>query len=241
MKHLKNIIYAIYCGCKINFIIFYIKSLFFKKSIFKKNFKQIQIFNDKISYLKGQNKVMGLDKQNIKFNIPFIYEIIIGNNFLNNKKKLLMLGCYEGHSTIFFNSLNNKFEITCVDEWDRSYLKKYNSDAEEYFNFNTKLFKSQITKIKSKTNNFFSENINTFDLIYLDASHKSNDVFNDCQNSFKFLNSNGILIINSVFWRGYKVLKENNLYGIASFLNEKSNFKILTLNNNVLILKKLAN
>ena len=47
-----------------------------------------------------------------------------------------------------------------------------------------------------------------------------------------------ILIINSIFWRGFKEIKKNNLYGISNFMKKNKDFKIIYVTRNTLFLKK---
>ena len=52
---------------------------------------------------------------------------------------------------------------------------------------------------------------------------------------------NGLLIINSVFWRGKKwKLNHNNLSGILRFLKKTEKYKILLITRNTLFLKKIG-
>jgi Methyltransferase domain len=164
-----------------------------------------------------------------------------------NKKKIsiLILGCFEGMSTIFFLNNFNVKKIYSVDKWDIPFYKKSKSkpniNAENYFVGNTKCY-SQVKKIKSTTTNFFKKNIiSSFDIIYIDASHNYMDVFNDAKKSWDILNKNRYLIFNSLLWREPKRLREYNLGGVNMFLNNnKIQYKVVSISSNMLILKKLS-
>jgi len=129
-----------------------------------------------------------------------------------------------------------------VDIWNEKKFKNFNIKAEEYFILNTINIKNNIKKIKSTTRDFFKKNKFNYDFIYLDASHKSKDVLFDCINSWKILNINGVFIINSIFWREFKNLYNNNLNGISLFLRliKYNDCQIINITKNFLALKKIA-
>jgi hypothetical protein len=163
-----------------------------------------------------------------------------------NKKRIniVILGCFEGMSTIFFLNNFNIKKIYSIDKWDVATYKKSKSkpnfNAENYFNNNIKYYK-QVEKIKSTTADFFKKNIATSaDIIYIDASHFYLDVLNDATNSWNILNKNQYLIFNSLLWHNSKKLGQYNLGGINMFLNNnKVDYKLISISSNMLILKKI--
>lgn len=241
MIHLKNILYSIYCRASFQFIFFYIFNLFFGRKVFKAYAPQQKYFENKINKLKSQKILIGMKMQVINYNIPYIYKVLSDENFL--KKKVmngLILGCYEGHSTLFFVMTCIYAKFVCVDAWNKkSYHKKYNRDAESFFLKNLKNFNTRVFKVKSDSQLFLNNNLKKFDLIYIDGSHKALVVEQDCRKSFDFLNINGVLIVNSLFWRGFPKLKTNNLSGVVNFMKTRKNFKIICVTRNTLILKKI--
>ena len=241
MEHLKNILYSLHLGSNICFILKYVFSLFKGRKIFKKNLKIKTIFENEIENLKNKNILAGLNKQNINYNIPYIYEILKNSNFIDKKIQVLIIGCFEGHSTIFFLMHTNNSFFECVDNWNQANLIKYSLSAENYFDKNIFKYKDRVNKNKKNSENFFKTNKKNFDLIYIDGSHFHSDVELDCLNSFEKLNVNGLLIINSVFWRGKKwKLNHNNLSGILRFLKKTEKYKILLITRNTLFLKKIG-
>ena len=96
-------------------------------------------------------------------------------------------------------------------------------------------------KIKSTSKNFFKKNtVNAFDIIYLDASPFFLDVLHDAKESWKLLNKNGYLIFNSILYRHFPKLNQNNLGGINIFLNNKNiRYNIISISSNMLIIKKI--
>ena len=237
MIHIKNILHIIYCGGTLNFLYKYIYNLIFGRKIFKNNLYIKNNFEKKIDLLKSQKVLVGLDKQNINYNIPFLYEVLKNNNYIKKNFNGLIIGCFEGHSTLFFLMHTENSLFYCVDNWDQSQLIKYSLNAEEFFNKNISLFQIRTKKIKNKSYNFFQNNKKIFNFIYVDGSHL--EVEFDCINSFKNLESNGIMIINSIFWRGFKKLNKNNLSGIIKFLKKVKGYQILFITRNTLIIKKI--
>ena len=127
----------------------------------------------------------------------------------------------------------------CVDTWKkRNYDKRYNRDAESYFVKNLENFNQRIFKVKSDSQSFLNNNLKKYDLIYIDGAHDASIVEQDCKKSFNFLNINGVLIVNSLFWRGFHKIKTNNLSGVVNFMKKLKNFKIIFVTRNILILKK---
>tara|TARA_X000000368_G_scaffold357813_1_gene300365 strand:- start:108 stop:512 length:405 start_codon:yes stop_codon:yes gene_type:complete len=130
-----------------------------------------------------------------------------------------------------------KSTLFCVDNWDQSKLINYSLNAEGFFDKNVSLFENRVVKFKETSENFFEKNDKVFDFVYIDGSHLH--VKHDCINSFKILRSEGLMIINSIFWRGFKQINKNNLSGIISFLRQTKNYQILLITRNTLIIKKI--
>ena len=197
--------------------------------------------------LTGWNKILLNSKYKFTMNNITQSVHLIDNIKKNiNKKKIniIILGCFEGMSTIFFLNNFNVKKIYCIDKWDDTFYKKSKSKpnlkAENYFNNNTRYY-SQVNKVKSTTRDFFKKNIiSSADIIYIDASHHYLDVLKDAKNSWDILNKNKYLIFNSLLWRNSKKLGQYNLGGINMFLNNyKIQYKLISISSNMLILKKI--
>ena len=239
MTHLKNILYSLYCGAGFLFIYFYIFNIFFGRKVFKMYSPHKKIFENEISKLKSQKILMGMEMQVINYNIPYIAKVLSDENFLDKEMDCLIIGCYEGHSTLFFVMTCVHANFICVDTWNkRNYAKKYNRDAESYFVKNLENFNQRVFKVKSDSQSFLNNNLKKYDLIYIDGAHDASIVEQDCKKSFDFLNINGVLIVNSLFWRGFHKIKTNNLSGVVNFMKKLKNFKIIFVTRNILILKK---
>jgi hypothetical protein len=242
IRVISNSIYALKINALFIILFYYLLFYLINTIKLKKNYNLIKKFEKKLETLKKKKKIIGFTKNNIKYSIPLIENILKTNFSKKNNLSTLILGSYEGHSTLFFYTFNKTWQINCVDIWEKKKFLNYNLKAEDYFNKNTIFFRNKIKKIKSTTKKFFLENSYNFDLIYLDASHKCKDVKFDCINSWKILNINGVLIIHSIFLRKFKNLYNNNLNGVNLFLKEikNNNYKIINITNNFLALKKIA-
>ena len=239
---ISNSIYALRIRTPLIIIINYLIFFLINSIRLKKNYKVIERFEKNLLNLIKNQKIIYFTKNNIKYSIPIFHNILKKNYKSKNNLSVLILGIYEGHSTLFFHTFNKTWKINCVDSWNKSKFKNFNCKAEEYFNKNIIFFKKKIRKIKCTTKEFFLKNNLNYDFIYLDASHKSKDVKLDCINAWKILNISGIFIINSVFWREFKDLHDNNLNGINLFLRtiNHNDYQIINITNNFLALKKIA-
>jgi len=174
----------------------------------------------------------------------YLFENIIKKK--NQKMNILILGCFEGMTSIFFLNYFNIEKIHCVDLWDIEIYKKSKSNpninAEEFFDNNLKQYDNYI-KYKLSTDAFFKNyKLRPLDLVYVDASHYYLNVARDAFNAHKILKYGGYLIFNSLLWRNSKICKNSNLAGINIFLEKKyKDFKIVSITSNMLILKKLNN
>jgi hypothetical protein len=164
-------------------------------------------------------------------------------DFKKRNINAIIIGCFEGMSTIFLLNNFNIKKIYCVDIWKKKVYQqsrsKANLFAERYFDDNIKKY-LQVKKIKCSSEKFFKKNfIIKADIIYIDGSHFYLDVFHDAQKSWKLLNKNGYLIFNSFLWHDSYNLNQNNLRGINMFINSKCiSFKVISINSNMHIIKK---
>ena len=164
---------------------------------------------------------------------------------LNNVKKILEIGSYEGRSCIFFCNFFNNAHVTCVDTWSGSdeHLNIKFKDIENNFNINIQNHKleDRVLKIKDNSNNFFTYNKKKFDLIYVDGDHETNQVKKDIYNSWDKLNNGGYLILDDYTWWWYKDLRKNPASSINNFINNKLDeidLKNLIIWKQVIIKKK---
>ena len=93
IEHLKNILYSLYCGAQFKFIYHYVYNLFFGRKVFKKNILHKEIFENKIIELKSQKILVGLEMQVINYNIPYLYQVLSNENFLDKEMNGLIIGC----------------------------------------------------------------------------------------------------------------------------------------------------
>ena len=162
---------------------------------------------------------------------------------LNNVKKILEIGSYEGRSAIFFLKTFLGSNITCVDTWAGSDEHDKNEflEIEKNFDLNTNVFlnKKKIKKLKMTSNYFFKINKHKFDLIYVDGDHSSKQVYLDITNSWNNLNKGGFLILDDYMWWYYKDLKKNPSTPINKFIiNNLKEISYLKVWHQVIIQKK---
>jgi hypothetical protein len=154
---ISNSIYALRIRTPLIIIINYLIFFLINSIRLKKNYKVIERFEKNLLNLINNKKIIGFTKNNIKYSIP-IFNIILKKNYKSkNNLSVLILGCYEGHSTLFFHTFNKTWKINCVDSWNKSKFKNFNCKAEEYFNKNIIFYKKKISKIKCTTKKFFKK------------------------------------------------------------------------------------
>jgi len=161
---------------------------------------------------------------------------------INNIRKILEIGSYEGRSVIFFLKKFSDSTITCVDTWSGSdeHINHDFNNVEKNFDTNTNFYQNNkiLKKIKDSSNNFFENNSENFDLIFVDGDHSSNQVKLDIENSWKILNKGGYLILDDYLWWYYKDLKKNPCLSINNFLIENQlEFSSLKVWNQVIVEK----
>jgi hypothetical protein len=128
----------------------------------------------------------------------FTYKIDIIKNILNKyqknyPKKILEIGSYEGLSMVFFLYLFNSSKIDVVDLFLSQYKEIFDKNFKIIDNGNIRVF-------KKNSHNFLSNNNESYDLIFVDGGHGYLEVLVDLLYSYKFLNLDGILLIDDYDW-----------------------------------------
>lgn len=151
------------------------------------------------------------DGKNYKYSIDnypkqkLLYEIS------KNKKKILEIGTYMGHSLLIMLMANPRLNITCIDIDD-----KYSKPATDYLK--TEYPNSNIEFIKINSLDFLSANKNKYDFFHIDGNHKNKIItkeFNYCLDLR--MNNNMEIILDDI--DNCLVLKKNIL---SSFKITKS-------------------
>lgn len=222
---------------KIFILFFFYKIIFFLLRIKNKNKiyqNNIKLFYDKFF----ENKTFSTNF--------FIANIDMMEFFFNRNKNLkiksfMEIGSFEGSSICYFlKKLDQCQNFVCVDIWDGvEELKDINfSEVEKKFDLNT-INEKNVKKMKMTSDMYFENNSEMFDLIYVDGNHHSSQLKKDLENSFKFLNKNGILIIDDFLWNWYEDPRSNPAHAVNIFFNENNKFlKILFVHNIVILQKK---
>lgn len=173
-----------------------------KKIPIHQSFENLNISNELLKNSKIQSEFLNHIKVKKLFFTQdwFSYKINVIKNILdkyqkNYPNKILEIGSFEGLSTSFFLYLFNNSKIDVVD----LFLPQY----KEVFDKNLKIINNGSVKIfKTNSHNFLSNNNESYDLIFVDGGHGYLDVLVDLLYSYKFLNLDGILLIDDYDWDG---------------------------------------
>ena len=103
------------------------------------------------------------------------------------------------------------------------------------FKKNSFNFSDRISINRTTSNEFFKKNKKKFDLIYIDGSHHYLDVKKDLINSIKFINNNGIIILDDFIWDYYKKIDENPIGGIMPIIHADPNIEIKSISNQIIL------
>ena len=127
------------------------------------------------------------------------------------------------HRSNFSRELYNKFnpqKMYLVDPWkaldDEIYEDSFygNSDnnnqaiQDQYYsevvkNFENEIKDNRVEIFRDTSDNFFLSNKIKFDLIYIDGNHLYEYVKRDISNSLKYLNINGIIVLDDYLVKGW--------------------------------------
>lgn len=221
---------------KIRFFFLLTKFFHFQNnySIFKKEFEDKNLDFEKsksilIDYLKCRSSENSTNTSNM---ISNHYYLIAGISLKFNFKSILEIGTYDGHCTNFISHCFPNSSITTIDlkDDDEIFLKSYDRDKIEKFNQHLKLRKENISHknnihfVQNRSNAFFQENKYFYDLIFVDGDHTDPVVSNDILNSIKYLNKDGLIIIDDIVKRDRKIINEYESYAaydmIESLINK---------------------
>jgi len=145
---------------------------------------------------------------------------LISKFFDLNNPIILEIGV---HRSSFSRELYNKFnpqKMFLVDPWkvmdDEIYKDSFygNSDnnnqviQDQYYievikNFENEIKDKRVEIFRGTSDNFFLRNKIKFDLIYIDGNHLYEYVKRDISNSLKYLNINGIIVLDDYFVKGW--------------------------------------
>jgi len=223
----------------------------FKNKSFFFHFRLIKtIFSSEKKFILTYNTLKKNNLKNLSYKFNYAdwfsdHEAIWYNLFEKHglfKKKInyLEIGTFEGRSTIFVLNYLKNVKVNIVDTFSGSDEHQKINFKKVYKNFlkNTKSFEKKLSINKMPSDIFFNKNNKKFDLIYIDGSHYVKDVMNDCINSFKYLNKNGIMIIDDFMWNYYPKINENPIGAILPFIKKiYSNINIIHLSYQVIIKK----
>ena len=173
------------------------KNLFISDELLKNN----SIYSKFLDHIKEKKLFFSQDW--------FTYKINIIKNILNKyqknyPKKILEIGSFEGLSMVFFLYLFKNSKIDVVDLFRPKYKEIFNKNFRIVDNGNIKVF-------KKNSHYFLSNNNENYDLIFVDGGHGYLEVLVDLLYSYKFLNLDGILLIDDYDWNSIDKTKSVRL------------------------------
>ena len=151
----------------------------------------------------------------------FVNRLDLISKFVDlNNPLILEIGV---HRSSFSRELYNKFnpqKMYLVDPWkaldDEIYEDSFygNSDnnnqaiQDQYYsevvkNFENEIKDNRVEIFRDTSDNFFLSNKIKFDLIYIDGNHLYEYVKRDISNSLKYLNINGIIVLDDYLVKGW--------------------------------------
>ena len=169
-------------------------------------------------------------------------KISLISTFLEKKNPtILEIGVHKGQfSKLLFENFKPK-KLVLVDPWkafkqpiyQNSWYGNKDKSAQikqnQYYNNLNKLFKIEISKkniiLKRQTSDhFFKKNKMKFDLIYIDGNHLKNYVKRDIKNSLKFLNKDGLIVLDDYAMTGWW---KDGVTKAVKYMKKKGLVKIL--------------
>lgn len=134
-------------------------------------------------------------------------------------ERILEIGSFEGHSTLWFLDNCPEAQIICVDPFTGS------ADHEgidfkpvkDRFRYNTDHYKDRIDCHETNSSDFFGYALDwdhsewfELDLVFVDGSHEAKDVLSDLIGGFRLLNSGGLLFADDYGWSGFPLQPYRN-------------------------------
>lgn len=126
-------------------------------------------------------------------------------NLLKNKKSILELGTYLGHTAknIILNTNCKHFTTIDIVKEVHNKVPKFQSHELLSINESGKMIPQIqdiiIEKLHTTTSEFFHQNKRIFDGIFIDASHDKEDVLEDSYNAIKASNPGTIIVWHDVY------------------------------------------
>jgi predicted O-methyltransferase YrrM len=130
-------------------------------------------------------------------------------NLCFNRKKILEIGTYLGHTTENIAKNNLDSEILTIDICKDicENLLYQNNEILSREESGRKIISKNVTKELIKSDEFFLKNKEKFDAIFIDGDHSFDQVKKDSENSLKALKEGGILIWHDVYNKDNKCNK----------------------------------
>lgn len=198
---------------KLKKIIYYIDSLIRKKNLKIPEEQAIIFSKNQLNYIEAKNKLenvlKNIDLKKYKMSSEHL-RIFSAISLNNNIKDILEIGTYDGFNCLILSKLFPSAKIDTLDlpENDYGFKKFYNRDNEAEKNqisetrLNNLAQSRQINFYEKNSLQLIFENNKKYDLIWIDGFHGAPTVISDIVNSIRLINSNGIILIDDIFFHG---------------------------------------
>ena len=213
-------------------IFYLIKYLITKKNLNIPNDQEKIFSKNHLNYVEGQKKLekilQNIDLIKYKMSSEHL-KIFSAISLKKNVKNILEIGTYDGFNSLILNKL---FPSAIIDTFD---LSENDDEFKSLYNRDTEIKKKKIIEVRSNNIaqssqiNFFEknslnlifENKKKYDLIWIDGFHGAPIVTSDIINSMRLINSNGIILVDDIYFYGESYSPYQSNAGLKTLISLK--------------------